>query len=87
MFKLGDKVKIINKSYYGNLENSYVYKRGRKKGIWYICTIEEAHWQGKKIIRYAVTYMKDSSGGGDYFLENDLLPFNYDLLEDELFEI
>lgn len=69
MFKLGDKVKIIGKSYYGTLVNSYVYRRGRKRGIWYICTIEDAHFDGKIITRYAVTHMKDLSEAVIIFLK------------------
>lgn len=87
MFKLKDKVKIINKSYYGKLRDSFVYRYGKKKGVWYVCTVETVLYAGKTITRYAVTHKKDLTGGGDFFLENDLLPYTlFNLLEDELFE-
>lgn len=81
-FKIGDKVKIISKSFYSTLEDSGVYKRGLKNGIWFITNIDKTTFD--KWV-YIVSGQK-SERDGDYFLECDLLP-HVCLLEDGLFEI
>jgi len=84
-FKIGDKVKIINKSYYKDLENSCIYNNGKKRGVWYIIDIE--YIDGKMEIIYIVSENRNVDSG-DYFLECDLIPFvKVELLEDKLFDI
>ena len=81
-FKIGDKVKIINKSYFASLKSSIVYKNGLKRGIWFITYVEGITKSEEWIYIVSVKLEND----GDYFLERDLLPY-VSLLEDRLFDI
>ena len=81
-FKIGDKVKIISKSWGCKLEKSYVYKNNEKIGIWYV--IDILGFNEEQI--YSVA--EQSCSAGDYFLESDLEYLDGILkFEDDDFEI
>lgn len=69
-FKVGDQVRMISKSIYGDLQSSAVYKR-TTNGIGRITQVDP---EGPDT--YTVNELQHSSGG-DFFAEADSQPINY----------
>lgn len=67
-FKVGDKVVPVSKSVNGNLRSSLHWKKAKTTGYLYVTGFAQ---HNNSII--CACYLSD--GGGDYFLESDLIHY------------
>lgn len=70
IFKHGDRVVILSKSYWGSLDSSNIYKKGKKRGYWYFVEYVEKYIGTKD--KVCVVDWQRSTNDGDYFIESDL---------------